>query len=99
MQQFSENSLTKDEIYARVETIAREELHAKIPFDWNFCWHDAVSVGNFFTRPDGTDLCELLYRIESEFGILISDEEAEKQKTVRATVDSIYNKLIAKGLS
>lgn len=99
MSTFSESSFVKDEIYVRLEKIAREELHADIPYDWTFCWHDALSIGNFFTRPDGMDLCELLYRIEEEFRIVISDEEAERIRDVQQTVDLIYDKVRSKSLT
>ncbi|MEO6654738.1 MAG: acyl carrier protein [Pyrinomonadaceae bacterium] len=79
-----------DDVFVIVERIAREELHPAIDFQWNSRWEDFMKVGNSLTKPDGFDLVELVMRLEEEFSIIISDEEAEKQKTVEQTVRYVW---------
>ncbi len=42
---------------------------------------------------DSLDVAEMVYEIEEEFGITISDESAEKIQKISDTVDFIYEKL------
>ncbi len=42
---------------------------------------------------DSLDVAEMVYEIEEEFGISISDESAEKIQKISDTVDFIYEQL------
>ena len=77
-------------IYNALEKIAKEELHPKINFHWRARWEEFQNVGNFFTRPDGLDLVEVVMRIEEEFGITVTDNHAESMITVGDTVRYIW---------
>jgi len=46
---------------------------------------------------DSLDTVELIMTFEEEFGIDISDEEAEQLKTVKQVIDHIKEKVSAKG--
>ncbi len=46
---------------------------------------------------DSLDVAEMVYEIEEEFGITISDESAEKIQKISDTVDFIYEQLNAGG--
>ena len=46
---------------------------------------------------DSLDVAEMVYEIEEEFGITISDESAEKIQKISDTVDFIYEQMNAGG--
>ena len=46
---------------------------------------------------DSLDVAEMVYEIEEEFGISISDESAEKIQKISDTVDFIYDQLQSAG--
>ena len=81
------------DVFVIVESIAREELHPAIDFQWDSRWEDFLEAGNWITKPDHFDLVELVMRLEEEFGITISDEDAEKQETVEQTVRYVWEKV------
>jgi acyl carrier protein len=101
-----ESRLTKNDsgktlldIYLEVEKLARDEYHPKIPYHWCAKWNDFFYVGNWLTRPDELDSVEIIIRIEQEYGIQISDEDAEAMETVGQTVRYLGEKTLSKSES
>ena len=45
------------------------------------------SVWRWVTKPDGMDLVELVYRVEEEFDLTMSDEDAALISTPRQLID------------
>ena len=68
--------MASDETVERLKKIVAEQLNVE---------EDRIVSGASFTEDlgaDSLDLVELIMSLEEEFGIEISDEEAEKIKTV-----------------
>lgn len=75
--------MTKEEIFANIKDMLVEQLGVD---------GDDVSMGASFADDldaDSLDLVELIMEMEDQFGVKISDEEAEKIKTVEQAVDYV----------
>ena len=95
-----ESQLSKDtsgrtiiDIYMSIERLAREEYHPKIKFRWFARWDDFFNTGNWLTSPDSLDAVEIVLRLEEEFGLEISDEDAQGMQTVGQVVQYIWTRL------
>ena len=78
--------MSKDEILAKVRDILVEQLGVEA---------DAVTLEASFQDDldaDSLDLVELIMELEDQFGVKISDEEAQAITTVGAAVDFIADR-------
>ncbi|MBA3632815.1 MAG: hypothetical protein H0W58_08415 [Acidobacteria bacterium] len=92
---FKINQSGKDilDVFEIVQKIAKDELHRSINFHWYARWDEFLDVGNYFTRPDSYDFVEVVIRIEEEFNLKISDEEASNMEGIGMTVRYIWKRL------
>jgi acyl carrier protein len=77
-------SMSKEEIMTKLKPVIAEQLGVD---------ESEVSDGASFTEDlnaDSLDLVELIMSLEEQFGLQISDEDAEKLTTVGEAVDYIY---------
>ena len=77
-------SMSKDEIMAKLKPVIAEQLGVD---------EGEVTETASFTEDlnaDSLDLVELIMSLEEQFGLQISDEDAEKLTTVGEAVDYIY---------
>lgn len=77
-------SMSKDEIMAKLKPVIAEQLGVD---------ESEVTDTASFTEDlnaDSLDLVELIMSLEEQFGLQISDEDAEKLTTVGEAVDYIY---------
>jgi len=75
--------MTKEEIFANIKDMLVEQLGVD---------GDDVSMAASFADDldaDSLDLVELIMEMEDQFGVKISDEEAEKIKTVEQAVEYV----------
>jgi acyl carrier protein len=79
--------MNKDEIFAKVRDILAEQLSVDV---------EAVTLEASFQDDldaDSLDLVELIMELEDQFGLKISDEEAQTLTTVGAAVDFIAERI------
>jgi acyl carrier protein len=77
-------SMSKEEIMAKLKPVIAEQLGVD---------ESEVTDTASFTEDlnaDSLDLVELIMSLEEQFGLQISDEDAEKLTTVGEAVDYIY---------
>lgn len=77
-------SMSKEEILAKLKPVIAEQLGVD---------EGEVTDTASFTEDlnaDSLDLVELIMSLEEQFGLQISDEDAEKLTTVGEAVDYIY---------
>lgn len=77
-------SMSKEEIMAKLKPVIAEQLGVD---------ESEVTENASFTEDlnaDSLDLVELIMSLEEQFGLQISDEDAEKLTTVGESVDYIY---------
>jgi len=84
---------TLPDIYHELEKMAREEYHPKIPYEWCAEWDNFLKVGNWLTRPEGLDSVEIVMRMECQYRIEISDEDASRMSTVGQTVRYLWDNI------
>ena len=80
------SSVSKEEILTQLRPIIAEQLGVE---------ESEVKEDASFTEDlnaDSLDLVELIMSLEEQFGLQISDEDAEKITTVGEAVDYIYEK-------
>jgi acyl carrier protein len=79
--------MSKDEILAKVREILVEQLGVEA--------NDVTLEASFQDdlNADSLDLVELIMELEDQFGIKISDEEAQTLTTVGAAVDFIADRI------
>ncbi|RME73796.1 MAG: acyl carrier protein [Chloroflexi bacterium] len=76
--------MTKEEIFEKVKEITVEQLgvdESEVTMEANF--RDDLEA-------DSLDLVELIMAFEEEFGGEISDEDAQKIRTVKEAVEYLY---------
>jgi acyl carrier protein len=76
--------MSKEEIMAKLKPVIAEQLGVD---------ESEVTENASFTEDlnaDSLDLVELIMSLEEQFGLQISDEDAEKLTTVGESVDYIY---------
>lgn len=79
--------MSREEIFEKLRPIIVDQLSVteeKVTLGANF-------IDNLNT--DSLEMVGLIIAIEENFGIQVSDEEAEKIKTVQDAVEALYNKL------
>lgn len=77
-------SISKEDIMAKLKPVIAEQLGVD---------EGEVTESASFTEDlnaDSLDLVELIMSLEEQFGLQISDEDAEKLTTVGEAVDYIY---------
>lgn len=77
-------SMSKEEIMAKLKPVIAEQLGVEES--------DVTDTASFTEdlNADSLDLVELIMSLEEQFGLQISDEDAEKLTTVGEAVDYIY---------
>ena len=74
---------TREEVYERVKEVLSEQLGV----DENGITEEASFQEDL--EADSLDLVELIMELEDQFGIKISDEDAQKIQTVSQAVDYV----------
>ena len=80
------SAMSKDDILSKLRPVIAEQLgvdEADVKEDASFTED---------LNADSLDLVELIMSLEEQFGLQISDEDAEKITTVGEAVDYIYEK-------
>ena len=80
------SAMSKDDILSKLRPVIAEQLGV----DEGDVKEDASFTEDL--NADSLDLVELIMSLEEQFGLQISDEDAEKITTVGEAVDYIYEK-------